>query len=359
MKTYKTAVIGCGAISDIYLTNMINRFNHIKVVACSAVHMESAVKQAEKYGIDACTTEEILEREDVDIVVNLTPVPAHYEIIKAALQAGKHVYTEKAMTLTLEQAKEVCALADEKGLYLCSAPDTFLGQAVQTAKRAIEEGRIGEITSCVVYANRDLELLASLFSFLRMPGGGILNDYGVYHLTALVSLLGNVDKVAAFVQNPYPDKRNVAAEHPCFGQPFRYENESQVSAILHFANGITGTFHLNGDTTIVDQAGFYVYGTKGVIQLGSPNDFGGEVRFTPAGTDFSALKSEILDYGLPYEDNARGLGPALMAEAMEAGEKAATDKSMAFHVMEVMEAIMESARTERFVKVETGISADL
>lgn len=118
----------------------------------------------------------------------------HYELIKKALLAGKHVYTEKTMTDEVNKAKELVELAEEKGLYLGSAPDTFLGAALQTARRAIDDGILGEIHSFAISANRNNDLLLSVFSFLRQPGGGILYDYGVYYLTALTSLFGSVKR---------------------------------------------------------------------------------------------------------------------------------------------------------------------
>lgn len=94
------------------------------------------------------------------------------------------------MTLAPETAAKLIELAEEKHLYLGSAPDTFLGSALQTARKAIDDGLIGEVTSFEACANRDLDLLASIFRFLRMPGGGICYDFGVYYLTAIVSLFG-------------------------------------------------------------------------------------------------------------------------------------------------------------------------
>lgn len=160
-KTMKTAVVGCGAISDIYLTNMINRFDILEVAACCARNPEHAARKAQQYGIKASTYEEILADESIELIVNLTPAPAHYEIIKKALEAGKHIYTEKSMTVSLEEAAELVRLSEEKGLYLGSAPDTFLGSSFQTARKAIDDGLIGEITSCTVAANRDLKFCAA------------------------------------------------------------------------------------------------------------------------------------------------------------------------------------------------------
>lgn len=169
-----------GAISDIYLTNMIHNFENLEVAACCAGHLEHAKKKAEQYGIKGCTYEEILADPSIEMVVILTPAPTHEGLIRQALEAGKHVYTEKTMTLAPETAAKLIELAEEKHLYLGSAPDTFLGSALQTARKAIDDGLIGEVTSFEACANRDLDLLASIFRFLRMPGGGICYDFGVY-----------------------------------------------------------------------------------------------------------------------------------------------------------------------------------
>lgn len=353
LKPMRVAVVGCGAISDIYLTNMTQRFSNLEVVACCANTFAHAEKKAEQYGIKACTYEEILADSSIELIVNLTPVPAHYEIIHKALSAGKHVYTEKTMTVTCAQAAELMVLAKEKGLYLCSAPDTFLGAALQTARQAIEKGILGEITSCVLYANRDLNLLTSLFSFLRKPGGGICADYGVYFLTAAVALLGSVEKVAALVQNPYPKRQNIASESPEFGTWMDYPNESQVSAVLRFERGITGTFHLNGDSSIADQTGLFIFGTKGILKLPDPNGFGGDVVFLPNPVTEGTGDAQVLPCTFDYGDNSRGIGPSEMAEAIRQGRKARTDCTMAYHVMDIIESIMISSEEERFVTVSS------
>ena len=119
MKRMRTAVVGCGAISDIYLTNMTERFDNLEVVACCANHVEHAQKKAEQYGIEARTYEEILSDPSIELVVILTPAPTHEGLIRQALQAGKHVYTEKTMTLSTESAGELIALARERAVSWC------------------------------------------------------------------------------------------------------------------------------------------------------------------------------------------------------------------------------------------------
>ena len=94
-KKMRVGVVGCGAISDIYLTNMIHNFENLEVAACCAGHLEHAKKKAEQYGIKGCTYEEILADPSIEMVVILTPAPTHEGLIRQALEAGKHVYTEK------------------------------------------------------------------------------------------------------------------------------------------------------------------------------------------------------------------------------------------------------------------------
>ena len=158
-------VIGAGAISDTYLENMLHLFDGLNVRSVCAGHLENARKKAEKYGIRACTAKEMMSDPEIGMVVVLTPVGSHYSLIKDALEAGKHVYTEKTITETTDQAAQLLRLTDESGLYLGCAPDTFLGTAHQTARRAVDDGLIGEVNSFSIAINRNNDLLTLLFPF--------------------------------------------------------------------------------------------------------------------------------------------------------------------------------------------------
>lgn len=340
MKPVRTGVIGCGAISDIYLQNMINRFSTLDVVACSARHRENAEKKAAQYGIRAMDTAEMLADPEIEMIVVLTPAPSHYELVMQALCAGKHVYLEKPLGTELSQAKEMLALAEEKGLMLASAPETFLGSAVQTARKALDEGIIGDVTSFHIVANRDLTMLASIFTFLRLPGGGICYDYGVYYLTALCLLLGPMEKVYAQVSNYSKVRKNVFPQSPEFGKEYIYDNESQVNSVLTTKSGIAGTFSLNGDSAAVDQAAFTIHGTKGILRLGDANQFGGIVSFMP--NDFTNPVWKDLEPVSTLSDNCRGIGAADLARCIREGGKPVASADMACHVLDIVEKIIES-----------------
>jgi predicted dehydrogenase len=134
MSTVKIAIIGVGDISSIYLENITNMFKEIEVIGVCDLVEEKVRKAIETYKIPKqyYDMDEAMQDPEVDIILNLTRPNEHYEVTKAALKAGKHVYSEKPLAATFEECKELVALAKEKGLMLGGAPDTFMGSGIQT-----------------------------------------------------------------------------------------------------------------------------------------------------------------------------------------------------------------------------------
>jgi len=347
-----TGVIGAGAISGIYLKNMIRRFPDLEVKSIASAHMENARKKAEEFGLRAVTVEEMLDDPDIGMVIVLTPVGSHEGLIRQALEHGKHVYTEKTLTDSPETARRLLELADAKGLWLGSAPDTFLGAAMQTARKALDDGLLGEVHSFSVSATRCNDMLLSLFSFLREPGCGILYDYAVYYVTSLVSLLGPVERVGAMVSAPYPTHTGIIPGRPEYGKAFASPNESQVSAALRMRSGVTGTFHLDAETVNADVAWFTIFGTKGMLKLTDPNQFGGDVMFFPTETDgWKPLQGRKLEPVSAYSDDCRGIGPQEMAEAIREGRPGRASKEMACHVLDVLSAMLAGGKDGAFREI--------
>ena len=191
MKRIKTAVVGCGSISDIYMTNLTNgKFTVMELVACSDLMVERMNASAAKFGIKAMSLDEICADPEIEMVICLTTPAAHYPIIKQALLAGKHVFSEKMIAVDLWQGKELVQIANEKGLHLGVAPDTFLGTSVQTAKYIVDKGLIGKPLSCRASISRDYGIYAEFLTHLAKKGAGIGFDMGGYYLTALAAILG-------------------------------------------------------------------------------------------------------------------------------------------------------------------------
>ncbi|MBQ9040284.1 MAG: Gfo/Idh/MocA family oxidoreductase [Clostridia bacterium] len=354
VKPMRVGVVGSGLISRIYLENMTRRFEILEVGGVCSAHFENAKRRADEFGLPAMTLEDMLADARIDMIVNLTPTPAHEGIIRQALEAGKHVYTEKTMTTGHESARALADLAAKKGLWLGSAPDTFLGAALQTARRAIDDGLIGEVTSFAFAANRDNDYLRSFYRFLNLPFGGVAYDYAVYYLTALCSLVGPVARVAAAVRAPYPTRVDIDPKSKTYGQRIDTPNESEISAVLTLKSGVSGTAHVNADSVIEDMHFFAIYGTKGILYLPDPNGFGGEVRLQPNWAyDAAPAPARALGNRPYYADNSRGVGPAELAWSVRAGRPARAGADMACHVLEVIDAIIESGGTNAFVDIHS------
>src|SRR5690554_5203553 len=140
MRKVKIGIIGCGVISNTYISNIKSMYKWLEIKACAAKYLENAKKTADKYGIPkACTTEELLADPEIEIVLNLTTPNVHTEINQQILRAGKHLYCEKPFALNLKDAKETLDLAKSKGLMVGAAPETFLGAGLQTCRKVIDD----------------------------------------------------------------------------------------------------------------------------------------------------------------------------------------------------------------------------
>jgi predicted dehydrogenase len=343
-KKVKTAVVGCGVISDIYLQNMASTFEILELAGCSDIMPERMENQAKKYGIKPMRLEEILSDKSIELVVNLTTPGAHHQVTKQALEAGKHVYSEKPIDLSIAAARELVQLADAKGVLYGSAPDTFMGSAVQTARFALDSGIIGEISSCYAALNRDSGLLAERYPFTALPGGGIGLDVGVYYLTALLSILGPVTEVCGFVKTLRPERKHTLMSRPDFGESFTLQAENLVVGSFHLAGGAAGTIHFNSNCIQNEKPQMVLYGSEGILYMPDPNQFGGEVKVL--------LKGQTEPFTLPpthaYTENCRGIGPAELAWSLRKGRKPRTSKEMAFHVLELLLGLYQSCDTKAF-----------
>ena len=350
MRKIRTAVIGCGAISGIYLENLKNKFSVIDLAGCYDHGPAKCAAIAEKHGIQALSLDDILNDESIELVVNLTPPKAHYEVIRQLLEAGKNVYTEKVLSIRLEQAKELVRIADEKGLYLGAAPDTFLGSAIQTARQAVDRGMIGQVTSCLAQDGRDYRTMGQIVKFIPQEGGGMGFDVGIYYVTALLSILGPVKRVNGFLK--YSDRPGTfeLPNEPRYGEQYSIDSETILAGTLQFENGAIGSLQFNSESIFPEQPVLMLCGTEGVIYMSDPNLFGGTVYYRAKGSsERIALPSEF-----GYSENSRGLGAAEMAWSMAAGRRNRANKEMAYHALEILFGIECSSRTGKTVELESS-----
>lgn len=349
LQPVKTAIVGCGMISDIYLQNAQRRFSILEVVGCCDVQPELAARRAQQYGIRAMTMEEILGDASIELVLNLTNPTAHHEVIRALLLGGKNVYTEKILTLSFEQGLELARMADEKGLLLGSAPDTFLGSGLQTARAALDAGLIGEPTSCVAVLNRDNHMGAEVIPYLAREGGGIAYDVGIYYLSALCALLGPVREAAGFMTTRRPERTHLFPHAGDFGQAYTMEGETLCAGSLVFENGVYGNVQFSSECIMNPFPVLTIHGTQGILYLPDPDAFGGEVKILRRGN----TEPFVMQQNHGYSQNSRGLGAAELAWALRTGRAPRAGKEMALHALEILDGIKHSARSKATTQLTT------
>ena len=345
----KTAIVGCGMISDAYLSTMKKKFKILDVVAVCDLDPQKAQAAADKYGLQVMTMDQVMADTSIEIVVNLTTPTAHYPVIKQLLAAGKHVYTEKVLAVELAHAAELVEMANSKGLYLGAAPDTFLGAAAQTARYVVESGMIGEVTSCYAVLNRDGGVFANPNSFTVKPGGGIGFDVGIYYLTVLLSILGPVSEVSGISKTRNPQRVMRSVEQ--YNDAFTINCENLMAATVQFAGGALGNMLFDGNSVFVlpENPAVAILGTNGIVYLSDPNSFGGDVKVLIKGNN----EPIVMPQSHPYTSECRGLGVAEMAWSLRLGRKHRANKDMAYHALEVLHAIVKSSETKQFQKVSS------
>ncbi|MCL2286731.1 MAG: Gfo/Idh/MocA family oxidoreductase [Firmicutes bacterium] len=351
-KKIKAALIGSGAISKTYLNNLINSFHIIDMVGCSDIIPERSAARAAEFGIRDMTNEEILNDKEIEIVVNTTYPLSHYEVTKAALLAGKHVYTEKMLAVTLEEGKELVALAKSKNLHLTIAPDTFLGGGWQTVRNVIDTGMIGNpITAsgiCIRAYHDTGETLADRKGFVFSPGGGIPFDMGGYYLHAFINLFGPIKRVSGFVQTRNPIRKYVNPRHPKYGESYTIDSPNTIVGALEFENGAYVTLTITSEASLFTTPTFVIHGTEGILTCFDPNDFNGEVQLQ---RDYGGPKAVSLLHG--YTDDKRGIAVADMAYAIKNNRRPRAHYDMGYHAFEAIHGIIKSCDTGQVYVMES------
>ena len=348
MKPTKIGVIGCGNISDIYLEAK-KKFDILDIVACADLDLERAQAQAQKHNIPkVCTTQELLADPDIEIVLNITIPKAHAEVALAAVAAGKSVYNEKPLTITREDGAKLLQLARKKGVRVGGAPDTFLGAGLQTCRKLIDDGMIGEPVAATAFMlGHGPESWHPSPEFYYEVGGGPMFDMGPYYLTALVSLLGPVRRVTGSARVSFAER--LITSQPKYGKKVTVETPTHVVGVLDFAAGAVGTIITSFDVWAHNLPRIEIYGSEGSLSVPDPNTFGGPVRVRRAGAN--EWSDVPLAYG--YAENSRGLGVADMAHALRSGRSHRANGDLAFHVLDIMHAIHDASSESRHIELKS------
>ncbi len=334
-------VVGCGNIADKYVQWIGNAYgDQLAVVACTDIDPERTRAAAARFGAAAEPDPAALfARDDVDIVLNFTSPTAHTEVTLAALAAGKHVYSEKPVALSLEDADRILAVAQERGLLVACAPAAMLGAPQRTAWQWVRDGRLGEIHEVVLSATTaGHEAWHPSPRYYYQAGAGPLLDIGVYTLTVATTILGPVASVWGQAGIAIPER--TVATGPLAGQRFRVEVPDHVTGFLRFEGGAIGTIHASFAVARTVVPPVELHGTKGSLYLSDKQSYDASV--------YVSLRGEDTWHEIPagVTDSAPNWAGAIadLAEAAREGRSPRLAAAQATHVLEVMLGIEQSAR---------------
>jgi predicted dehydrogenase len=345
----RVGMVGAGRISSAYL-DTIERRSDLALTAVTDLDTSRAKAVAERMGGGVAVADSVADlvaRDDVDAVLNLTIPAAHAEVALTALAAGRHVYGEKPLAATREHSDAVLAAAAERGLRVGCAPDTVLGTGVQTARRAVDEGMIGTPVAATAFmTTAGHERWHPDPEFYYRPGGGPLLDMGPYYLSALVHLFGPVARVTGASSRPHAER--VIGSGPRAGERFAVEVETHVTGVLHHTGGALSTLLMSFDVHAARLPHIEVHGTDGSLSLPDPNQFDGPVElFGGSGT------WNTLPVSAGYGSAGRGIGLADLAAAVAEGRPHRASGELAHHVLDVMLTLLDAAREGRTLEVSS------
>ena len=345
--TVGVGVIGAGVISGQYLENLTS-FPDLDVRFIADIDLDRAQAQAEKFGVPGFgSVEQLLQDDEIEIVVNLTIPKVHVEVALQVLAAGKHVWTEKPFALDRESGIPLLDAAHAAGLRVATAPDTFLGAGLQSARRLLESGRIGApLTALTLLQSPGPESWHPNPDFLFQEGAGPLFDVGPYYLTALVQLFGPVARVSAASGKAKPIR--VIGSGPRAGETFEVTVPTHVAALYEFESGQTAQSTFSFDSKL-RRTQFEVAGADGTLVVPDPNTFDGDLAvWTDADTP-----TVIASVGTT---TTRGTGVLELARAIRANVPERASGEQAFHILDIMVSTIEAAESGQPVVVASSVT---
>ena len=352
MQTLNVGLIGTGNIAPAYIRGC-EPFDIIRITACADILADRAQAFAADHGLAAYSVDDLLARDDIDIVVNLTIPAAHADVSLQIIEAGKHVYSEKPLAMKRADGANVIGAAKSAGVRVGCAPDTFLGGGLQSARKVIDDGIVGRpIAATAVFMAHGPEAWHPNPGIFYLKGGGPLFDMGPYYLTSLVHLMGPVARVCASAAKTFAER--IATSEALIGQVLPVEVNTHIAGALDFESGAIATVIMSFDIWGHHLPWIEIHGEKGSLSVPDPNQFDGDVQTLSGGT------REWVDIPLTHTTNiGRGAGVADMAYAIISGRPHRASGDLAFHVLDIMCALEESSEQGEHIEIKSTLDQPL
>ncbi len=339
----RVAVVGCGNISGPY-GETLRAYPTIEIAGATDVDRGLSAEFVERFGgIDYPSLEELLGDGHVDAVVNLTSHGVHAEVTAAALEAGKHVHSEKPLAASYGEARSLVELADARGVRLSCSPITFMGEAQEEAWRLLAAGAIGTVR--VAYAEVNWGRIETWHPrpepFYRI---GPLADVGVYPLTILTAIFGPARRVTAFGRVVLPERTTTG------GEPFSVLAPDFGVAVIELEDGpivrLTTSFYV---TQASKQRGIEFHGDDGSLHLSSWQEFDAALELTHDGEP-----SRQVSVAPAFRGTDWGRAVAELGRAITERRPHRATGAHAAHVVEILDAIETSATEGRPTEVRSS-----
>ncbi|MCW2809439.1 MAG: oxidoreductase domain protein [Marmoricola sp.] len=344
----RLGVIGVGDVAQRdYLPEFPRLGDRARLVAVSSRNEHRAKTVAGTFGAERWTTDwrEVLA-DDVDAVLNLTPIAVHAEVTRAALAAGKHVYSEKPLAPDVATGRELADQAAAAGLTVVAAPSIALFPQVRAVAAVLAAGRLGAVHCFRAHA------YAGTPPWEGYDGdphpffadyGGPLRDMAVYPLHAITALLGPVTAVAAFSRRTRDSF--VPADGPFAGQAVPVDSDDDWTLLVRTASGASGPVQVNFCAREAAGPELEVQGEYGTAAL-SLLDVSQPLR---------VLASDSGEWVEEPVANERAEGPDHLlgveefVDCVASGTAPVLSADHAIHVLDVLAAAEESSRTGRVI----------
>lgn len=360
MRKVKIGVVGCGDVAfRSYLPDIASLTKEkIDLVGVCDIAEERARKAAKEFKAKEyyLNYNEMLKKADIEVVINLTDMLHHAPFSLLAIKAGKHVYTEKPMAATLEEADTLIGEAAKAGIKIASAPPVMLSLAVQQAKRIINKGSIGKV--CFVCAHSSSAGPASWKEYSSDPtwfykkGAGPLFDLAVYSLHAITGILGPVKKVTAFSGIAIPER--IIGGGAAVGKTIKVEVDDNTLMLLDFGDitfaCIDGTFCMQASKS----PDIEFFGSEGTVTL-NPYYYG---EGPPVGLYAKKKESDLKGWSTPVAAQAEetyslGDGIEHLVDCITQDKGPIISAEHGRHVLEIIVKAYESAKSGQVQKLTT------
>ena len=344
----RTGVIGCGSVSHSYLP-VLKESPFVEVVSLCDIRHERAQAQGEQFKVESTyrNIDDMLAGVPFDFLITLTDMQEHEHLNRRALEAGKHVWSEKPIANSLAAGQQLLRIAHDKKLRLWGAPITVESPQFAFMAKQIADGKLGRVAAAHAHYGHEGP---NWSAFFYERGGGSLPDLAVYNLTSLTGLLGPVKHVTAMLSIVTPERT--------VDDKGRIKVEAEDNAMLLMDHGRGVTSHV--------QSGFNYFNPHGhdgskesryTIDVVGTDGFLGMVGYdwAPLGVDFATKESpELKRHATDPQGYIWQQGAALAAECLATGKELLVTPEHALHVLEIITAARESSASGKRVALTSS-----